>query len=287
MINVLGNWASSLRNSGRGDRQAWLQRGHGLSRRARLRRLLLRRAAKSRLHHREACAAAGRREIRKHIVAFGAVRLAGRRYSWNRRKRRLRASRASFQALLAPGATQAMQAAISRVAVRPDGWKGRRSALQLRCGSRGRGALVPSPASTETVLCDGQVVRESRRRAPADAVQLATRSHWESLGIVVCAGGDAAAVSLAGGAGLAIAPDFTKDVDAQDWQDGLLEGAGFPVASECAKSVLRTHACDAKNRLQTHARAIKKDAKTHAGAIKKRVKTAEGPPRSGSRPVTE
>ncbi|CAE7193637.1 unnamed protein product [Symbiodinium sp. CCMP2592] len=285
MIYVVGSWASSLRNSGRGDRQVWQLRGRGLSRRTRLRRLLLRRAAKSRLQHREACAAASRREIRK---TFGAVWLAGRRFSWNRRKRRLRAGRASFQALLAPGATQAMHAAIGRVAVRPDGWKGRRSALLLRWGSRGSGALVPSPASTVAVPCEGHEVRESRRRAaPADGARLATRSHWESLGIEVCAGGNTAAAPFAGDFGMTIAADVCVDV--QDCPDGLLEDSGLPVVSEGARSVLRTHACDDKNRLQTHARAIKKEVKTHEGVIKKGVEprgkaTKKGVRAKSSRP---
>eukprot|EP00439_Symbiodinium_sp_Y106_P034817 s1711_g4.t1 len=165
--------------------------------------------------------------------------LAGRRFSWNRRKRRLRASRASFQALLTPGATKAMHAAIARVPWHRDNWNGRGRALLLRCGSRGGGAPLSSSASHEAVPHAGHVIREPRVKSPtSDGAVVQTppmrckTQCKESLGKPwrysnkVYDTGSAAAAPSEGDIIMCTAADFTKSVDMLAPQGGLSEVTG-------------------------------------------------------------
>ena len=135
MILFLIRWGCSARSTGRGGRQTQKFRRPGVGRRARLRRFLLRKAARVRQHRKEVGVAADRQALRRRIVAFCAVWRAGRRRGWNRKRRRLRDGRVSSLVLLGPR-PKAEGVEVACAPQRRDGWTGRSWGPLLRCGSR-------------------------------------------------------------------------------------------------------------------------------------------------------
>jgi len=209
LIFFLMKWGCSVRSTGRGGRQTQNFRKLGLTRRARLRRLFLRKADRERQRRRETGLAADRRALRRRIVAFNAVWRAGRRRKWNRKRRRLRDGRSSFQALLRPKQPEDDGAAVARAPARSDGRKGRGWSPLLRCGSRGGRAVLSSARASPAGSCTRQA-DEAQPPLVAKAAFDAARAHWEQLGARVHG------VSCSPGGGAeekGIGVDFTKVID--------------------------------------------------------------------------